>query len=144
MSDSDFFLDTGVAVATEIVVCTTCRPAGASRDLPAAGEALLEAVQAATWDLDAALQARIRVRGQACMSGCSRACTIAIQAPGKFTYYFGDLTADETTGAEVLACARLHAYSTDGNLLRKERPERLRNGILARLPPLVTIDPIGP
>ena len=144
MTDAVFLPGAGLAAATEIIICTTCRPAGASRDLPAAGEALLEAVQAATWDLDAALQARIRVRGQACMSGCSRACTIAIQAPGKFTYYFGDLTADETTGAEVLACARLHAYSTDGNLLRKERPERLRNGILARLPPLVTIDPIGP
>lgn len=121
---------------TELTICTTCRPAGVSRDVPAAGEALLEAVQVAAWDLDAAQQARIRVRGLACMSGCSRACTVALQAPGKYTYYFGDLVADDTTAAEVLACAQLHALSADGNLLRKERPERLRSGILARLPAL--------
>lgn len=121
---------------TELIICTTCRPAGVSRDVPAAGEALLEAVQIATWDLDVALQARIRVRGLACMSGCSRACTVALQAPGKYTYYFGDLLADDTTAAQVLACAQLHADSADGNLQRKERPERLRSGILARLPPL--------
>ena len=135
--------DTGLAVATEIIICTTCRPAGASRDLPAAGEALLEAVQVATWDLDVAQQARIRVRGLACLSGCARACTVAFQAPGKYTYFFGDLVADEITATQVLACAQLHAYSTDGNLVRKERPERLRSGILARLPPLVTIKPAG-
>ena len=128
---------------TDLIICTTCRPAGVSRDLPAAGEALLEAVQIATWDLNAAEQARIRVRGMACMSGCSRACTIALQAPGKYTYYIGDLVSDDTTAAQVLACAQLHAYSTDGNLQRKERPERLRSGILARLPPLVNIEPTG-
>ena len=129
---------------TELIICTTCRPAGASRDLPAAGEALLEAVQVAIWDLDGAMQGRIRVRGLACLSGCTRACTVAFQAPGKYTYFIGDLVADEATAAQVLACAQLHAYSTDGNLLRKERPERLRSGILARLPPLATIEPAGP
>jgi len=128
---------------TELIICTTCRPAGASRDLPAAGEALLEAVQIATWGLDDAQQARIRVRGMACLSGCTRACTVALQAPGKYTYFFGDLVADEVTATQVLACAQLHAYSTEGNLLRKERPERLRSGILARLPPLATIEPAG-
>ena len=129
---------------TELIICTTCRPAGVSRDLPAAGEALLEAVQIATWGLDDAQQARIRVRGMACLSGCTRACTVALQAPGKYTYFFGDLVADGVTATQVLACAQLHAYSNDGNLLRKERPERLRSGILARLPPLATIDPAGP
>ncbi len=128
---------------TELIICTTCQPAGVSRDLPAAGEALLEAVQIATWGIDAAQQARIRVRGLACLSGCTRACTVAFQAPGKYTYFFGDLIAAGITAAQVLGCAQLHAYSTDGNLLRKERPERLRSGILARLPPLVTIEPTG-
>lgn len=129
---------------TELIICTTCRPAGESRDLPAAGEALLEAVQIAAWGLDDAQQARIHVRGMACLSGCARACTVAFQAPGKYTYFFGDLFADEVTATQVLACAQLHAYSADGNLLRKERPERMRSGILARLPPLATIDPAGP
>lgn len=69
------------------------------------------------------------------MSGCSRACTMALQATGKHTYVFGDLQADAVTAVQVLACAAMHQQSTDGSLPRKERPERLRNGILAKLPP---------
>jgi predicted metal-binding protein len=127
---------------TEIIVCTTCRPPGASRDLPAEGLALFEAVQDAllVCELDTGLHeglhTGLRLRGLACMSGCSRACTVTLQAQGKFTYYFGDLVADADTAAQVIACAQLHRQSADGNLMRNTRPERLRSGILARLPPV--------
>ena len=70
------------------------------------------------------------------MSGCSRACTVTLQAHGKYTYYFGDLAPDADTAAQVIACAQLHLQSADGNLARNARPERLRSGILARLPPI--------
>lgn len=121
---------------TEIVVCTTCRPVGASREAPADGLTLFEAVQDALLLVEAAADAPIgvRVRGQACMSGCNRACTVAFQAVGKQTYCFGDLVADAETAAHVVACAHLHRNSVDGTLDRQHRPERLRNGILARLP----------
>lgn len=39
-------------------------------------------------------------------------------------------------GGALLAVARAHAARADGFLTRAERPERLRIGILARLPPL--------
>lgn len=125
---------------TEIIVCTTCRPSGASRERPAEGLALFEAVQEAllVCELDAGQHKGLRVRGQACMSGCSRACTVTLQAQGKFTYYFGDLFPDAETAAQVIACAQLHQHSADGNLARNLRPERLRSGILARLPPVST------
>ena len=118
---------------TEVIVCTTCRPQGASRDLAAAGAALFGAVQAAQRQGPA--DPRVRVRGMACLSSCSRACSVAFQAPGKHTYLFGDLVPDAETAEHVLACAALHAAASDGNLLRNERPARLRSGILARLPP---------
>ena len=118
---------------TEVIVCTTCRPAGVSRDQPAAGEALLEAVQIAQFDADP--DERLVVRGFACMSGCDRACTVALQAPGKHSYLFGDLQPDADSAAQLLACARLHAQSLDGTLARRDRPERLRGGILSKLPP---------
>lgn len=126
---------------SELIVCTTCRPAGADRSLPAAGQALLDAV---LQQLDLpqprppADEGRVAVRGVACLSGCSRACTVALQAAGKATYVFGDLAADAETAAQVLACARLHAAQADGQLARNDRPERLRSGILVRLPALVT------
>jgi predicted metal-binding protein len=121
---------------TELIVCTTCRPVGASRELPAAGQALLEAVQAALRALPAASSpAGLRVIGVACLSGCSRACTVALQAPGKYTYCFGGLVPEAETAAQVLACAIAHRHSVDGLLPWQQRPERLRSGILVRLPP---------
>ncbi len=123
---------------SEVVVCTTCRPAGAPREAPAAGAALLEAVQIAQrQDEQGALGAfaNVRVRGMECLSSCSRACTVAFQAPGKSTYLFGGLVPDEETARHVLLCAALHARASDGALLRNDRPERLRSGILAKLPP---------
>lgn len=123
---------------TEIIVCTICRPPGASRELPADGLALFEAVQDAllVCELDTGQHKGLHVRGLACMSGCSRACTVTLQAGGKFTYYFGDLTPDAETATQVIACAQLHRQSIDGNLMRNARPERMRAGILARLPPV--------
>ena len=124
---------------TEIIVCTTCRPPGASRELPAEGLALFEAVQDAllVCELDTGEHKGLQVRGLACMSGCSHACTVTLQAQGKFTYYFGDLAPDAETAAQVIACAQQHWQSADGNLARNTRPERLRSGILARLPPIL-------
>jgi predicted metal-binding protein len=121
---------------TEVIVCTTCRPVDVPRDQPAPGAALLEAVQVAAWDVDPALLAHVRIRGVECMTGCNRACTVTFQAAGKYLYYFGDLIADAETAAHILACAQLHANTPDGTLLRNDRPARLRNGILARIPPL--------
>lgn len=121
---------------TEILICTTCRPSQGSREAPPAGSTLLEAVQDA---IEASAHAGLRpvpqLRGIACLSGCARACTMALQAPGKHTYVFGDLQADVETAVQVLACAALHQQSSDGLLPRDARPSRLRKGILAKLPP---------
>lgn len=120
---------------TELIVCSTCRRPGTDRGAPADGQRLLEAIEAAL-RASPASPAPLSVRATACMSGCSRACTVALQAAGKASYLFGELQPDAETAAQVLACARLHALSADGQLDRAARPERLRNGILARLPAL--------
>ena len=130
-------LNTFPATVTEVIVCTTCRPAHVPRDHPAPGAALLEAVQIAAWDIDPAQLVNVRIRGVECMTGCNRACTVTFQAAGKYLYYFGDLAPDAETAAHLLACAQLHAQTADGTLLRNDRPQRLRNGILARIPPLL-------
>jgi len=72
------------------------------------------------------------------MSGCSRSCTVAFQAPGKLSYLFGDLLADEDAVQQILDCAQLHEASADGVLPRDKRPERLQNGLIARLPAPLT------
>ena len=128
---------TRISETTEVIVCTTCRPAGASRDLPAAGAALFDAVQIAQLQDDAGAFAHVRVRGVECLNSCSRACSVAFQAPGKHTYLFGDLVPDDETAEHVLLCAAQHARASDGTLVRNDRPARLRSGILAKLPPFM-------
>lgn len=123
---------------TELLICTTCRPADNPREHRAAGDILLEAVQAKQAFGDCPEWAAVRVRGVACMAGCSRACTVAFQAAGKHSYQFGDLTPSESLASQLLDCAALHHCTPDGNLARDARPPLLHSGILCRLPPLET------
>jgi len=119
-------------MTTEILVCVLCRPPELPRDRPRPGRALFEAIE------NIALRDHqpFPIRPVECMSGCRRHCTVALQAPGKITYMFGDLPADDESAKQVLACAALHLASADGLMARADRPERLRAGILARLPAL--------
>jgi predicted metal-binding protein len=121
---------------THIVVCTTCRAPGTSREQAADGLSLFDAVQQALWaaENEAGSALPLQLRGQACMSGCNRACTLAIQGAGKWTYYWGDLAPDAETAAQVVVCARMHERSADGELAWKDRPKGLQSGVLARLP----------
>lgn len=120
---------------TELIICTTCRPAENTRDQRAAGDILLEAVQTAQAFGDQPEWAAIHVRGVACTAGCSRACTVAFQAPGKHSFQFGDLAPSEDAARQLLDCAVMHFRAPDGNLPRDARPALLRSGILCRLPP---------
>lgn len=128
---------------TELIICTTCRTAETPRGERAAGEALLESVQALHAFGDQPEWSQVQVRGTACMSGCSRSCTVAFQAPGKFSYLFGDLTPDNACAHALLDAAVLHHRTPDGVLNRDQRPQALRNGILCRLPPALASDTTG-
>ena len=126
---------------TQITVCTTCRASGTSREQRADGLNLFDALQEALWavETEGGAAPNVQLRGQACMSGCNRACTLAVQSAGKWTYYWGDLVPDAETAEQVVACARMHQRSTDGELPWKDRPERLKSGVLARIPAAVAV-----
>lgn len=123
-----------------LFVCTTCasiwqdgKKVGVS-----GGEKLLGQLSQLheTWDL----RDEMCLEPVACMSACSRSCVISFASPGKYTYLFGDLSADEAslpaTAAAVLDCARQYFAKADGLLAWSERPEPLRKGAIARIPPL--------
>lgn len=121
---------------TELLVCTTCRPADAPREGQAAGQALFEHLEAAlAFSDEPSAASDPRLRGIACLGACSRSCSVALQAPGKTCYVFGGLAPDDDSVQAVLAVALQHASSTDGLLAWVERPERLRGGLIVRLPP---------
>ncbi|HEY9599537.1 MAG TPA: DUF1636 domain-containing protein [Cyanophyceae cyanobacterium] len=119
-----------------LFVCKTCgtvrvdgKPQGKS-----GGQQLLEQLQElhSHWEL----QDEFQLQEVECMSACSRSCAISFAAPGKYTYLFGDLPAQDSAQA-VLDCAKLYLVNPDGYLPWAERPQPLKNGILARIPPVV-------
>lgn len=118
-----------------LFVCKACatvriegKPQGKS-----GGEQLLEQLQKlhADWEL----RDEFQIQEVECMSACSRSCAISLAAPGKYTYLFGDLPALESAAA-VLDCAKLYFINPQGYLAWVDRPKPLKNGILARIPPL--------
>ncbi|MCX7380055.1 MAG: DUF1636 domain-containing protein [Alphaproteobacteria bacterium] len=131
--------DTIRAPSTVVLVCTRCRSAIHDPDRPRCGTTLLEAVQDA-----AKSDPALRVQGVACMSGCTRACVAAVLGPDKVGYLFGDLAPGNTSAADLLRMARLHEARPDGFVARADRPDRLRAGIIGRLPPLRWIASAGP
>jgi predicted metal-binding protein len=118
-----------------IFVCTTCASVwqDGKRVGESGGQQLLQQLQelAQTWEL----QHQFSIQGVECMSACNHACVIALKGEGKLTYLFGNLPVDSSASA-VLQCATQYYDKPDGSLPWSERPEPLKRGILAKIPPL--------
>ncbi|MBH8578192.1 DUF1636 family protein [Nostocaceae cyanobacterium CENA369] len=118
-----------------LFVCTTCASVwqDGKRQGESGGQKLLQQLEqlAQNWNL----QDEFPIQEVECMSACNRSCVIAFAAQGKLTYLFGDLTPDGSASA-VLECASKYYANSDGLLPWSERPEPLKKGILARIPPL--------
>jgi predicted metal-binding protein len=117
-----------------LFVCTTCASVwqDGQRIGESGGELLLQKLQrmANNWQL----RHQFPIRGVGCMSACSRSCAIAFVAAGKPTYLFGDLPINESAAA-ILECAEQYYAKEDGVLPWSERPEPLKKGVLAKIPP---------
>ena len=112
-----------------LYVCTTCRDAAHSPDAPSAGARLYASITAAPAD------AAVRIVPVECLSVCKRVCAVSFAAPGKWTYVYGDLPA-ATAADIILHGARLYAEAPDGIIPWKQRPDALKKGAVARVPPL--------
>jgi hypothetical protein len=74
----------------------------------------------------------LRVR---CLGNCNRGLSAAIRRENAWTYVFGGLDA-QRDGPTLIAGARLFAESTDGLMPWRGRPDPLKRGLIARMPPL--------
>ena len=111
-----------------IDVCVSCRgPADAAEPRADRPGARLAAALAAL------APQGVEVSPVECLSVCKRPCTITFSAPGKWTYVYGDFTAE--SAENVLACAATFAAAHDGIIPWKARPEALKRGVVARIPP---------
>jgi predicted metal-binding protein len=120
-----------------ILVCASCRRAdepGEPRDERSGARlarALAEAADGAPG---------VTVLPVECLSVCKRPVTIGFSAAGKWTYVYGDFA--ETTEAaarRILAAAEQYRAAPDGLIPWKERPDALKKGVVARIPPIPAV-----
>ena len=114
--------------AAIVYVCITCRHAGDDNCEPRPGALLAHATAAAAQGTE------ITVRQVRCLANCSRGPSAALRCNGSWTYVFGGLGFDCATA--LIDGARLLAAATDGILPWRGRPEPLKRGLIARVPPL--------
>jgi predicted metal-binding protein len=126
-----------------LFVCTTCgsKWQDGRRIGTSAGELLLQELQELhqNWDL----AAEFPIQAVGCMSACSRSCAISFAAAGKHTYLFGDIAANDPSIplSNILDCAEKYYQHPTGILPWAERPAPLKQGILAKIPPLTLPTP---
>lgn len=113
--------------AVTIVVCASCRDEGGSDAHPRAGSLLASRTALAAGS-------STRVRQVDCLGNCKRRLSAALLRDGCWSYVFGDLTAD--SAQDLVEGARLLCGSTDGLLPWRGRPDSLKRGLVARIPPL--------
>ncbi|MBW4641873.1 MAG: DUF1636 domain-containing protein [Goleter apudmare HA4340-LM2] len=126
----------GFGVSTHsLFVCKTCASIWQEGKLvgESGGQKLLQCLQDLAQDWD--LREQFSIQEVECMSACNRSCVVAFAAQGKITYLFGDLAVEGSASA-VLECASQYYTKPNGMLPWSERPEALKKGILARIPPL--------
>lgn len=112
-----------------IVVCTACRDPSDADVRP--GARFLDALRARL--AERALD--LTVEGVECLAVCKRPATIALAAPGKWTYVIGDLDA-ATQIDDVIDSALRFGESENGIVAWKDRPVCFRKGVISRTPPL--------
>jgi predicted metal-binding protein len=117
-------------MAITLHVCITCR-AGQS---PSEGE-ITPGARLHAAILDAGVPEGVNVVPVECLSACSQGCSVALSAPGRWSYVYGRLS--DANASDVVAGAAAYAAAHDGIVPWRTRPEIFRKQSLARIPPLV-------
>jgi predicted metal-binding protein len=112
-----------------IYVCITCKRAGDPE------EGMRPGLELARATARAADGSGVTVRQVRCLANCSRACSAAVRRDGAWTYVFGELE-PERDAAALIEGARLFARAADGLMPWRGRPDILKRGLIARVPPI--------
>ncbi|MGD1939615.1 MAG: DUF1636 domain-containing protein [Cyanophyceae cyanobacterium] len=130
------------APTTTLFVCTSCASTWekGQRVGTSGGTRLLAALQEKYDQLPEEQRRSLTIQPTGCMSACSHACAISFSAPGKHQYLFGDLPyeGDEVDGKcdAVFECAALYESKADGMMGWSDRPDGMKKGVIARMPPV--------
>jgi predicted metal-binding protein len=116
------------SAAATIYVCITCRRASDPETEPRPGAILAAAT------IKAAEGTGITVRRVRCLANCNRGPSAAMRSNGSWTYIFGEL--DVACAPALIQGAHLLAGAADGIMPWRGRPDALKRGLIARLPPI--------
>jgi len=116
------------ADATTVYVCVTCQHAGTTDNEPRPGAILAAAAT------KAAEGSGVIVKPIRCLANCTRGLSAAVRCNGSWTYVFGGL--DAACGPALVEGARLLASASDGIMPWRGRPQPLKRGLIARVPPI--------
>lgn len=120
-------------MTTTITICDTCKQddwdaaAGGLTD----GERLAELVEAAADGVPG-----VKTRRHSCLMGCSGACNITLQSPGKMAYTLGRFAPDEDSAKGIVEYAAKHAAAETGVVPFREWPQAIKGHFVTRHPPL--------
>jgi predicted metal-binding protein len=120
------------AMTVTLHVCITCRAGqtlGEGETTP--GKRLHGAI------LEAGVPEGVNVVPVECLSACSQGCSVALSAPGRWSYVYGRLS--DANAQDVVAGVAAYAAAPDGIVPWRSRPEIFRKQSLARIPPLTVI-----
>ena len=110
-----------------ISVCITCKTADGAAVV---GPDMFESVKAAIGSSD-----HVLVRPVQCLSVCKRPATVAVTSADGYTFLFGDLQTESGTAA-LVSFVKSYQNSGYGLVPWRERPDVLRKGMVARVPPM--------
>ena len=110
-------------------VCITCK----------AGQTVREGEPTPGWLLHRAIAGLGAPEGVTiipveCLSACNSGCSVALSAPGRWSYVYGRMS--EANARDILAGAAAYAAAPDGIVPWRSRPEIFRKQSLARIPPI--------
>jgi predicted metal-binding protein len=107
-----------------VSVCVTCK---AALGAEVHGPALVDALRAAL------AGKQVAVRPVQCLGVCKRPTTVAVSGAQGFTFVFGDLA--PAAAADIATFVQSYRVADYGFVPWRQRPEILRRGLVARLPP---------
>ncbi len=122
--------EAAAAAAVRVYVCTTCRDrVGNPGARP--GARLYDALCAKA--ANKAADPRVTIVPVECLSVCKMSVAISFAAEGKWTYVYG--VSSDADAATILEGARLYAEASEGLIAWGQRPDILKKGVIARIPP---------
>ena len=124
-------------MAVTLHVCITCRAGQTVNEGETTPGARLHAAIIGIGAPDG-----VEVMPVECLSACSQGCSVALSAPGRWSYVYGRLS--DANARDVIAGAAAYAAAPDGIVPWRRRPEIFRKQSLARIPPIAPSSAVTP